>query len=53
MSVQPESALRWLDAVDSLACAVRLACLGHWGQRLRLLCMAAAGCVAMGPTALF
>ncbi len=35
--MQPERALRWLDTLDGLACAARLACAGYWGQRLRAL----------------
>ncbi len=40
--MQPERALRLLDALDGLAYAARLLCAGYWGRRLRLACLAAA-----------
>ncbi len=44
--MQPERALRFLDTLDGIAYAVRLACVGYWGGRLRLIC-ATAG-IALG-----
>jgi hypothetical protein len=40
-SLQPERALRLLDSLDGIAFAMRLACAGYWGRRLRLLVVAA------------
>lgn len=42
VDVQPERALRWLDSLDGLAYAARLACAGYWGGRLRRLALVAA-----------
>ena len=33
--MEPERALRFLDSLDGLAYAARLASAGHWGRRLR------------------
>ena len=35
-----ERALRLLDTVDGVAYALRLACAGYWGRRLRMVCLA-------------
>ena len=35
-----ERALRLLDTIDSMAYALRLACAGYWGRRLRIVCLA-------------
>lgn len=35
--MQPERALRFLDALDGLAYAACTACAGYWGQRLAVL----------------
>ncbi len=40
--MQPERALRLLDALDGLAGAVRLVCIGYWGRRLRAALIMAA-----------
>jgi hypothetical protein len=34
--MRPERALRFLDTLDGMAYAVRLACAGYWGRRIRL-----------------
>lgn len=34
--LRPERALRWLDSLDGLAYAARLAWAGYWGRRVRL-----------------
>lgn len=41
LDVQPERALRFLDTLDGAAYAVRLACVGYWGGRLRAGLLAA------------
>jgi hypothetical protein len=45
--MQPELALKILDAIDSLAYAARIVCAGYWGRRLRV---AAGGIVAAALT---
>jgi hypothetical protein len=34
--MQPERVLRFLDSVDGMAYAARLACAGYWGRRARM-----------------
>jgi hypothetical protein len=47
--LQPERALRWLDSLDGLAYAARLACAGYWGRRARTVALLAllAGLLAL------
>jgi hypothetical protein len=47
--LQPERALRWLDSLDGLAYAARLACAGYWGRRARIAALLAllAGLLAL------
>ncbi len=48
--MQPERVLRWLDSLDGMAYAVRLACAGYWGRRLRGACvLAGLGLCAAAP----
>jgi hypothetical protein len=49
-AVKLERALRFLDALDCLAFAVRNACAGYWG--LRLACAAAAAGLALAAVRL-
>ena len=45
--MQPERALRFLDTLDGMAYAVRLACVGYWGRRLRLALLTAGLCLSL------
>lgn len=48
----PERALRFLDTLDGLAYAMRLACAGYWGRRLRLALLTAGLCLSLAATRL-
>lgn len=45
--MRPERVLRWLDSVDGMAYAARLACAGYWGRRARMTCLAAGALCAL------
>ncbi len=45
-AMQPERVLRWLDSLDGMAYAVRLACAGQSGRRLRVALLAIILCVS-------
>jgi hypothetical protein len=50
--MKPERALRFLDTLDGMVYAARLACAGYWGRRLRLACLAAGLCLALAAARL-
>ena len=45
--MQPERVLRFLDSVDGVAYAARLACAGYWDRSARMICLAAGAALGM------